>query len=174
MEPLQRLRRTFRGLRLFGGGGSSSPEEIPRPVELADEEDDVDPRDDPAGGLLDDEGDDLPEDGPGLGGPRGISAWVERRAQSVVSKIYETRADDLEGRARRAVGSAYRDQADDLEERAIRAMRHAITAEADRIKEVIEHAVNVKKREVRLSLLVLVTASLVYLALYWFTSRPSA
>ncbi|MEW6071596.1 MAG: hypothetical protein AB1726_03240 [Planctomycetota bacterium] len=99
---------------------------------------------------------------------------MERRAQRVAARIYDSRADDLETRARRAVSSAYREQADDLEDRAVRALRRAIASEADRIKEVIEHAVAVKKREVRLSLLVLVTASLVYLALYWFTSRPGA
>jgi len=102
----------------------------------------------------------------------GITRWFEKRAQRVASKVYASRADDLEERARRVVGSAYRDQADDLEDRAVRAMRRAITFEADRIKEAIEHGIQVKKREVRLSLVVLLTASLVYLLLYWFTQRP--
>ena len=105
---------------------------------------------------------------------RSLKAWVGKRAKKVVSHLYDTRADDIEQRARRAVGSAYRDQADDLEERAVRAMRQAIHSEADRIKEAIEHAVQVKKREVRLSLLVLVVASLLYLALYWFTQGQGA
>lgn len=100
-----------------------------------------------------------------------LASWVEQRAHSVVSRIYDSRADDLEDRARRAVASAYRDQADDLEERAVRAMRRAITDESERIKEVIEHSVAVKKREVRLSLLVLIVAAAVYLALDLFVNR---
>ena len=100
-----------------------------------------------------------------------VSRWLESRAQRVVKKAYQAQADDIEKRARRAVGSAYKDQADDLEDRAIRALRGAIADEADRIKEAIEHGVQVKKREVRLSLLVLVVASVVYLLLYWFTTH---
>lgn len=102
---------------------------------------------------------------------RGLGAWVRKRAKKVVTKLYESRADDLEERARRVVGTAYRDSADDLEERAVRAMRRAIADEANTIKDVIEHSVQVKQREVRLSLLVLVVASLVYLGLYWLTHR---
>ena len=92
-----------------------------------------------------------------------------KQTKKVVSQLYESRVDDIEHRARRAVSSAYEDQADDLEERAVRAMRTALTEESDRIKEVIEHAIQIKKREVRLSLLVLVVASLLYLLLYWIT-----
>ncbi len=105
-----------------------------------------------------------------------ITRWFEARANKVAARIYDTKAEDLEERARRVVGSAYRDSADDLQERAVQAMRRAIAEESDRIKEVIEHSVQVKKREVRLSLVVLVVASLLYLALYWFTHRggPSA
>jgi hypothetical protein len=62
----------------------------------------------------------------------------------------------------------------ELEERAVRALRRAIALEADRIKETIEHGVAVKKREVRLSLVVLITASLVYLVLYWLTRQTPA
>ncbi len=101
-----------------------------------------------------------------------LSGWVEERAQKVVQHAYESHAGDLEQRALRVMSSVYQQTADDMEERAGRAMRAAITAEAERIKEAIEHGIEVKKREVRLSLLVLVVSSLVYLALYWFTSRP--
>lgn len=101
----------------------------------------------------------------------GLSRWVENRAQRVVKKVYQTQADDLEERARRVVSTAYQDKADDLEERAVRAMRRAIIEEGERIKDTIEYSVQIKKREVRLSLLVLVTASLVYLALYFFTNH---
>ena len=149
-SPFHLIRKTRLGRAFLGSGKPAPREPDPETGEVP----------------LDEEGE--------SNGAGGISAWVEKRAQSVVSKIYDTRADDIEDRARRAVSSAYRDQADDLEERAVKAMRRALSAEADRIKQVIEHAVAVKKREARLSLLVLVTASLVYLALYWFTSRPSS
>jgi hypothetical protein len=101
-----------------------------------------------------------------------ISGWVEERAHRVVQRAYESKAGDLEERALRVIGSVYERTADDLEERAVRAMRAAIESEAERIKEAIEHSIGIKKREVRLSLLVLVVSSLAYLALYWFTARP--
>ena len=110
-----------------------------------------------------------PKDKPKRGGIRGLASWVERRAHGAISKVYQTQADDLEERARRVVGSAYREHSDDLEERAIRVLRSAIADEADRIKEAISHGVAVKKIEVRLSLIVLVIASLIYLGLFWFT-----
>ena len=113
------------------------------------------------------EEDEVCEDAP----KRGLKSWVQARAKKVMARLYESSADDLESRARRAVTSAYHESADDLEERAVRAMRRAIQDEADRIKEVIEHSVDVKKREVRLSLLVLVVASLVYMALYFLIER---
>jgi hypothetical protein len=105
---------------------------------------------------------------------RGISGWVEERAHRVVRRAYESHAGDLEERARRVIGAMYEHTADDLEERAVRAMRRALEAEAGRIKDAIEHAIEVKKREVRLSLIVLVVSALVYLLLYWFTSGPPA
>jgi hypothetical protein len=104
----------------------------------------------------------------------GLSGWVENRAQRVVENAYASHAQDLEQRAMRVMTSVYEKSADDLEERATRALRRAIEAEAGHIKDAIEHGIAVKKREVRLSLLVLVVSSLVYLALYWFTRRPDA
>jgi len=103
----------------------------------------------------------------------GLSRWVERRAQRVARRVYETQADDLEERARRVVGSAYKDHSDDLEERAVRAMRRAIVEEGERIKNIIEYSIQIKKREVRWPLIVLIVASLVYLSLYWFTGEGS-
>jgi hypothetical protein len=114
---------------------------------------------------------------PGAGGTgewRGISTWVEDRAQRVVQNAYQSHAQDLEHRAMRVMTSVYEQSADDMEERATRALRKAVEAEAERIKEAIEYGIEVKKREVRLSLVVLVVSSLIYLALYWFTSRPDA
>jgi len=115
---------------------------------------------------------DAPSQPEGSAESRGLSAWLEKRAQRAVSEAYEVHAEDLEERARRVMSTAYEKSADDLEERAVRAMRRAIEAEAGRIQEAIEHGIAVKKREVRLSLVVLVVSSLVYLALYWFTRRP--
>ena len=150
MGVLDRLRQTTLGRRLFGS------------VEL-DEEGDLWGEDDP---------DELARDSSDASKSGGLSGWVEQRAHSVVSRIYANQADDIEDRAKRAVSSAYRESADDLEQRAVRAMRRAIRMESERIKAVIEHSVRIKKREVRLSLLVLILASLVYLVLYYVTNQP--
>ena len=106
----------------------------------------------------------------GEGRRRSLSGWIERRAATVMAKLYARHSDDLQERARRAVSSAYQEHSDDIEERAVRAMRRALSLEAERFKEVIEHAVAVKKREVRLSLLVLLTAALVWFLLDWFAN----
>lgn len=111
--------------------------------------------------------------GPGVR-TRGLSGWVEQRAQRVVEHVYQSRAAELEERAERVMNSVYEKTADDMEERAVRAMRRALEAEAERIEDAIEHGIAIKKREVRLSLLVLIVSSLVYLALHWFTHRPDA
>ena len=98
-----------------------------------------------------------------------ISTWLEKRATKVVGKIYEDRAQDLQDRAAKTIGTVYDERADELEDRAVRAMRRVIQEESDRIREAIEHGVEVKKREVRLSLIVLVISSVVYLVLYALT-----
>jgi hypothetical protein len=64
--------------------------------------------------------------------------------------------------------SSYDARADDLEERAVRAMRRAIEEEGERIRELLEHSLVVKRREVRLSLLVILVANLLYLGIWWF------
>ena len=64
--------------------------------------------------------------------------------------------------------SSYDARADDLEDRAVRAMRRAIEEEGERIRELLEHSLVVKRREVRLSLLVIVVANLLYLTVWWF------
>ena len=63
--------------------------------------------------------------------------------------------------------SSYDARADDLEERAVRAMRRAIEEEGERIRELLEHSLVVKRREVRLSLLVILVANLLYLGVWW-------
>jgi hypothetical protein len=121
---------------------------------------------------------------------RAISAMREalvlesERLAELAKNSYDDRADDLEERAVRAIrkvfdeeadrlmamaGDTYDSRADDLEERAARAMRAAVIHETGRIQSLIEHSVKVKRKEVRLSLLVLVTANLIYLAVYWIT-----
>lgn len=112
----------------------------------------------------------LPDRPEGGTGP----SFIERSAQRVVGKLYHAHADDLEDRASRVVAKAYESQADDLEDRAVRALRRAVADESERIQAVIEHAVNVKKREVRLSLLVLIAAAAVYLLLEVFAHAGSA
>jgi len=106
------------------------------------------------------------------------------RLAELAKASYDDRADDLEQRAVRAirqvmdeeadrlVGLAketYDSRADDLQERAARALRAALIHETRRIQALIEHSVTVKRKEVRLSLLVLIAANLIYLAVYWLT-----
>ncbi|MFT7486987.1 MAG: hypothetical protein ACI9F9_002845 [Candidatus Paceibacteria bacterium] len=106
------------------------------------------------------------------------------RLADLVKTSYDARADDIEERAVRAIrkvfdeeaermqsmaAETYDSRADDLEERAARAMRTALIHETRRIQALIEHSVTVKRKEVRLSLLVLVVANLIYLGVYWVT-----
>lgn len=163
MNLWERWKRAARGLESTGNGEPPAPPPLPQ-----EEEDDDAPE--PEDAELDD-----PDAPPGTRrrrGPRGIASWLEQRAHRAVSQAYQTHAADLEERAHRAIRSLYEQSADDIEQRAVRAMRRAIEAEAKRIEQAIERAIAVKKREVRLSLLVLVVSSLVYLALYWLTTRP--
>ena len=111
----------------------------------------------------------LPKGAPGKKGL--IARWVERRAEKAIQGALSSGAEQIQERARKVVGTLYDEKADDLEERAVRALRRAIAEESERIRAVIEHSVEVKKREVRLSLFVLVGAALVYLLLYWFTKE---
>jgi hypothetical protein len=110
---------------------------------------------------------------PAAGEPRPkkgfLSRWVEHRAEKAIRSAVSSGASHIEQRAAKVVGSLYDEKAADLEERAVRALRRAIEAESDRIRATIEHAVEVKRREVRLSLLVLVGAAVVYLVLFWLT-----
>lgn len=90
---------------------------------------------------------------------------LEARAVNAIRKVFDEEADRLMGLAR----EAYDSRADDIEERAARALRAALIHESGRIQALIEHSVVVKRKEVRLSLLVLVAANLLYLAVYWLT-----
>jgi hypothetical protein len=69
--------------------------------------------------------------------------------------------------------SSYDARADDLEERAVRAMRRAIEEEGERIRELLEHSLVVKRREVRLSLLVILIANALYLGIWWFVKSAA-
>lgn len=101
-----------------------------------------------------------------------ISRWVEGRAEKAIRSAVSSGAEQLEERATRVAGTLYEEKAGDLEDRAVRALRRAIQEESDRIRSTIELAVEVKKREVRLSLLVLLTAAIVYLVLFFMTREP--
>jgi len=133
----------------------------------------------------------VPEKAPGedterTSSPRRLVGKVKRGLISIATATYDARADDIQERSVRAMRQAleeeteriievaketYDARADDLEERAVRAMRKALMAESRRIRALIEHSVSVKRREVRLSLLVLVLANLIYLVVYWLTAR---
>ncbi|MCA8979344.1 MAG: hypothetical protein H6831_10350 [Planctomycetes bacterium] len=106
------------------------------------------------------------------------------RIIGVAIDSYDRRADDLEERAVRAIRkvleeeterfrevaqSTYDARADDIEDRAVRALRRAMVEETRRIRSTIERSVQAKRREVRLSLTVLVLANLLYLLVYWVT-----
>jgi hypothetical protein len=116
----------------------------------------------------------------------GLTGRVKRGLVQIAKATYDARADDLQERAIEAMREAlvreserlielaktsYDDRADDLEQRAARALRAALIHESRRIQALIEHSVTVKRKEVRLSLLVLVVANLIYLAVYWITGR---
>lgn len=118
--------------------------------------------------------------------PKRLAGKVKRGLISLATATYDARADDLQERSVAAMRRALQEEterivdvaketydarADDLEERAVRAMRRALMAESRRIRALIEHSVSVKRREVRLSLVVLVTANLIYLLVYWATSK---
>ena len=90
---------------------------------------------------------------------------LEQRAVRAIRKVFDEETDRLMGFAR----DAYDSRADDIEERAARALRVALIHESRRIQSLIEHSVTVKRKEVRLSLGVLVLANLIYLAVYWLT-----
>ena len=106
------------------------------------------------------------------------------RLRELAKTSYDARADDLEQRAVRALRQVFMEEggrlvslatetydsrADDLEERAARALRAALIHESRRIQALIEHSVTVKRKEVRLSLAVLIVANLIYLVVYWLT-----
>ncbi len=148
----------------------------PQPQETAEESPAPDPTTDtgsdsplPEQEVLGEEEPETSSPGKAGGSRNKISRWLEKRAARVVGKVYEERAEDLQARAARTIGTVYEERADELEDRAVNAMRRAIEAESDRIRIAIEHGVAVKKREVRLSLLVLAVSSTIYLVLYYLT-----
>jgi len=90
---------------------------------------------------------------------------LEARAVRAIRKVFDEEADRLMGMAR----DAYDSRADDIEERAARALRAALIHESRRIQALIERSVVVKRKEVRLSMGVLVFANLLYLLVYKLT-----
>lgn len=90
---------------------------------------------------------------------------LEQRAVRAIRQVFDEEADRLVGLAK----ETYDSRADDLQERAARALRAALIHESRRIQALIEHSVTVKRKEVRLSLAVLIVANLIYLAVYYLT-----
>lgn len=170
MGAFERLKKNRLGMRQ-----SRTPEPVQgAPGEEVEDASSQEEQPDSGSGGSGDEREPVTGEGRSVSRKASLTKWVEKRAHRVVSRIYDSRADDLEHRARRAVSSAYTEKADDLEDRAVRAMRRAIVDESERIKEAIEYGVAVKKREVRLSLIVLIVAALVYLGLYLIQQNGAA
>jgi hypothetical protein len=71
----------------------------------------------------------------------------------------------LEQSALKAIAQAYDQRRADLEQLAVDALKRTLREESETLERLIERSVEVKKREVRLSLLVLLGASLLYVLL---------
>jgi hypothetical protein len=174
----------------------SDPEEDPDPLEMEELADDSLPKSGSAGisgrvkrGLIsvakatyDARAEDLEQRA--ISAMRTALSQESERLIDVAKLSYDDRADDLEQRAVRAIRKvfdeegdrlmtmardAYDSRADDIEERAARALRAALIHESRRIQALIESSVVVKRKEVRLSMGVLVVANLLYLLVYKLT-----
>lgn len=84
-----------------------------------------------------------------------------RRGKGFVDAVREA----SEQSAKRVLTDAFDDKRDDLEEMAVRALRRSIEQEGDRLERLIEKSIEIKRREARLSLMVLLVATVVYVAL---------
>lgn len=101
--------------------------------------------------------------GGGAGGERARrpDIQVSRRPKGIVDAVREA----SEQSAKKVLTDAFDERRSDLEEMAVNALRRAIEEEGDRLERLIEKSIEVKKREVRLSLLVLLVATSVYVVL---------
>ncbi len=92
---------------------------------------------------------------------RGPEILPPRRSKNLVEAVREA----SEKSAKRVLTDAFDEKRSDLEEMAVRALRRSIEEEGDRLERLIEKSIEVKKREVRLSLLVLLVATTLYVIL---------
>ena len=92
---------------------------------------------------------------------RGPEVLPPRRSKNLVEAVREA----SEKSAKRVLTDAFDEKRSDLEEMAVRALRRSIEEEGDRLERLIEKSIEVKKREVRLSLLVLLVATTLYVIL---------
>ncbi|QDU69097.1 hypothetical protein [Engelhardtia mirabilis] len=93
-----------------------------------------------------------------------------KKRPRLVEALRKVRDSGLKKGAKDVLTGAFDERRSELEELATAALRRALVEETERIERLIERSVEVKKREVRLSLLVLVAASLLYAALAWIAS----
>ena len=90
-----------------------------------------------------------------------VHADRPRRSSGLVDAVRQA----SEESARRVLTDAFDERKGDLEDMAVRALRRAIEEEGERLEALIEKSIEVKKREVRLSLLVLLVATALYVVL---------
>lgn len=116
-----------------------------------------------------------PEDSPKAPAPAPADPELDRvdggkRRRPLVDAFRRVRDGSLKKGATEVLTGAFDERRTELEELAVTALRRALIEESARIEQLIERSVEVKRREVRLSLLVLVAASLLYAALAWISS----
>jgi hypothetical protein len=101
--------------------------------------------------------------GPGTGdsASEGAGAGGRGRSRGLVDAVRQA----SEQSARKVLTEAFDERKTDLEEMAVRALRRAIEDEGQRLERLIEKTIEIKKREVRLSLLVLFVATSLYVVL---------
>ncbi len=99
--------------------------------------------------------------GPASKAQDGPEIQMPRRSRTIVEAVREA----SEESAKRVLSDAFDDKRSELEEMAVRALRRSIEEEGDRLERLIEKSIEVKKREVRLSLLVLLVATTIYVVL---------
>ncbi len=91
----------------------------------------------------------------------------ERRESSgnLVDQLRRAGEQKLERKAKKVLTEAFDERRGELEELGVQTLRRAIAEESERLEQLIERSIEVKKREVRLSLLVLLTGTALYIAL---------
>lgn len=91
----------------------------------------------------------------------------ERRESSgnLVDQLRRAGEQKLERKAKKVLTEAFDERRGELEDLGVQTLRRAIAEESDRLEQLIERSIDVKKREVRLSLIVLLVGTALYIAL---------